>query len=107
MSGKGEGAVRELTVTSDLDLSIWLEENSIIDPVLYPFWPEDFPLHVPVFCTEDEDFGAALSRQAMIDARRHDRLWFIVHADALIAHTSAEKKWFTEETTNVSRDQRG
>jgi hypothetical protein len=85
--------IQIVTYTGDEDLSLWLEEqNGDDDPHIFPLWPDAYPERLAVFINEDAtELGVATSRDAMIAARKPERLWFCnIPRDTFIANTDVE-----------------
>jgi len=87
--------VRYLKYLGEQDLSVWLENANDDSPIIYPSWPKDFPVHVPVFTDAQEILAVALSRKAMLRARDPERLWFCrISLRDLLDNTDADASLF-------------
>ena len=81
--------LQEVEYRGEEDVTVWLEDlNEGHDPVIFPLWPTA-PEHLAVYMEQDGSLGMALSREAMLAARRPDRLWFCrTPKTAFLAETS-------------------
>jgi hypothetical protein len=94
--------VTAISWTGEGDVTTWLQESNLEDPVIYPQWPSDYPNHVAIGLRWDEDFPDGpielvlpSSRLIMLAARQPGRLWFCkLPLDEVVAHTTAEASWF-------------
>jgi hypothetical protein len=88
--------IRRLKYCGDQDLTVWLENANLSNPVIFPYWPRDYPTTVPVFLDGKSGvLAVAMTRRAMLDARGPSRLWFCsLELGELLANTDADASWF-------------
>ena len=87
--------IQPLDYLGDDDITVWLERANEYSPMIFPLWPDDYPKHLPVYFSDDGELGVALSRRAMLSARRPSFLWFCrISLGELLAQTDAQASWF-------------
>ena len=87
--------IKQVAYTDDAqELSVWLEDQSTRPPVVFPYWPSDFPKTAAVGVSLQGELCVALSRLAMLQARHPERIWFCVDSAEVVRATDAEASWF-------------
>jgi hypothetical protein len=97
---KAEAAAARENLRYELkdDITLWLRNNAVTEPMVMPTWPRDRGC-VPVFLQwldgQDPTLGVAANEREMRNFTHPQRLWFHIPRQILFEATSADPAWFS------------